>query len=90
MKNKACLKCGLIQMYDEIWGLVFCDANSAFLWGCPDKERVLERYPSAEYEERDDKLNHEFADLAERINLLGECIQDLDSRISYIEGHLVI
>lgn len=43
-----------------------------------------------EFEERDDKLNHKFADLAERINLLGECIQVLDSRISYIEGHLVI
>lgn len=43
-----------------------------------------------EFEERDDKLNHDLADLAERINLLGDCIQALDSRISYIEGHLVI
>ena len=51
MKNKTCKKCGLIQMYDEIWGLVFCDANQALIWGCPDKERVLEICPSAEYDD---------------------------------------
>jgi hypothetical protein len=43
-----------------------------------------------EFEERNDKLNHQFADLMERINLLGECIQALDRKISYIENHLVI
>lgn len=51
MEKKACPKCGLIQMYDEIWGLVFCDANQTLIWGCPDKELVLERYPSAEWDE---------------------------------------
>ena len=51
MENKACKKCGLIQMYDVIWGLVFCDAKEAFLFGCPPKEAILEKFPNSEYDE---------------------------------------
>ena len=49
--NKACERCGLVQLHDELWGFVFCDAAPALIYGCPDKELVLERYPSAEYDE---------------------------------------
>ena len=50
-KTKACGICGLIQMYDEIWGLVFCDSKEALFYGCPEKEEWLKRFPSSQYDE---------------------------------------
>lgn len=43
-----------------------------------------------EFEERDDKLNHDLADLAERINLLADAIINIDKRIQNIEDFLVL
>ncbi len=51
MKTKACGNCGLIQLYDEIWGLCICDSKEAFLFGCPEKELVMETLPDAQYDE---------------------------------------
>ena len=51
MNNRACKKCGLIQLYDEIWGLCICDSNDALLFGCPPKETVLELRPDWKYDE---------------------------------------
>jgi hypothetical protein len=50
-KTKACGICGLIQMYDEIFGLVFCDSKAAFFYGCPEKEEWIKRFPSSQYDE---------------------------------------
>lgn len=52
MDYKACKKCGLIQMYDVLWGLMICDANEAFFYGCPTKEEVLKKFPDAKYEDK--------------------------------------
>jgi hypothetical protein len=49
--QKACEKCGLIQLWDIIWGLCICDSKEALLWGCPPKEKVLEIQPDWEYDE---------------------------------------
>lgn len=50
MKDKACKKCGLIQMYDELWGLVFCDSKEAFFYGCPEKQERIKKFPSSQYD----------------------------------------
>ncbi|HWW39645.1 hypothetical protein [Pedobacter sp.] len=51
LENRACTKCGLIQMHDEIFGSVFCDSKEAFFYGCPEKEEWLKRFPSSQYDE---------------------------------------
>ncbi len=51
MKSKSCGNCGLIQLYDEIWGLCICDSKEAFFYGCPEKESVMKTFPDAQYDE---------------------------------------
>jgi hypothetical protein len=48
---RTCSKCGLIQMYDEIWGFQICDAKEAILYGCPPKSVVMEIRPDYKYDE---------------------------------------
>ena len=65
MNHKACPRCGLIQMYDILWGLQICDAKQtiflgclqifdtkeALFMGCPSKDLVLQIIPNAQYDE---------------------------------------
>jgi hypothetical protein len=43
-----------------------------------------------EFEERKDKLNHDLADLGERINLIAQGILNIDKRVEAIEDFLVL
>lgn len=52
MNKKACSKCGLIQSFDELFGLIICDYKESFLFGCPNKEEVLKILPRSQYDER--------------------------------------
>ncbi len=52
MKQAPCKSCGLIQLYDEIFGLCICDSNEAQLYGCPDRELVKKNYPEDKYDEK--------------------------------------
>lgn len=38
-----------LHLYDDLWGLIFCDAKETFFYGCPNKEELLQRYPSSQY-----------------------------------------
>lgn len=56
MTEKPCNKCGLMQLYDEIWGLAICDSNEAQFYGCPDKQLVLEIRPDWKYLPVDERI----------------------------------
>ena len=51
MIEKACTKCGLIQLHDILWGLAICDSKEAMFFGCPDKETVLEHLRGSKYDD---------------------------------------
>lgn len=51
MTKKPCKKCGLIQLFDELWGLAICDSNEAQFYGCLPREVILEKFPSWEYDD---------------------------------------
>lgn len=40
MEQRKCNKCGLLQKYDPIFGLVYCDSESSQVFGCPTPEQV--------------------------------------------------
>lgn len=60
MIKKPCNRCGLIQLYDDIWGFAICHSDYAQMHGCPDKEMVMKNKPEWHYADikllEDDKI----------------------------------
>ena len=50
MTEKGCPKCGLIQLFDDIWGFCICDSKEALLYGCPPIDIVREIRPEWKYD----------------------------------------